>query len=148
MGDSIAARAEQGEHETDDAQLFPMGSMEGDKVTLSKIVKPGEKVSVEVSLRAASVPVAGGGLIDPRRDRKLLVTVEPGGPIMVPQRDEGKIASWTARQILRPIYVEAVQGGTAGDLEGLFAELLDADPTAASKALDSMQAKAVAVLGT
>lgn len=148
MGDSIATRAEQGEHETEDAQLFPMGSLEGDGVSANKLVKPGEAVKVELSMRAASVPVTGKGLIDPRRDRKLLVTVEPGKVEQVPQRDEGKVVSWIARQTLRPIYIEAVQGGTAGDLEGLFAELLDSDPKAAASALDAMQAKAVAVLGT
>lgn len=148
MEKSVADRAAAGEHQTpeDDEQLFPMGSLKGDGVTLGKLVKAAQDNKLTVSMQAAEVP-SGSGLADPDKDRTLLVTCEPGKVEVVPKREDGKVASWKTRQSYRPIFVEPVQRGDAGRLEAAFGQLILDDPKGAAKALDAMQTRASEELG-
>jgi hypothetical protein len=89
MGDrSIEGRAANGEGD-DAPELFPLGSLEGDGVTLKTIVKPSEKVETTVAMMSAEVP-SSGGLLDPRREGMLLVTYELAQAPLVPKREGGR----------------------------------------------------------
>jgi hypothetical protein len=149
MGDrSIEGRAANGEGD-DAPELFPLGSLEGDGVTLKTIVKPSEKVETTVAMMSAEVP-SSGGLLDPRREGMLLVTYELAQAPLVPKREgdraRGKqIVGWKIRQQVRPIFVEQVSG-EAGALEANFAALLAEDPAKAGALLDRMRERAEAAL--
>ena len=143
MGQSIEDRAANGDGSEQD-ELFPAGSVDGDGVTLAKLRKPGQSVEATVSLSSAEVP-SGGGLVDPEREGRLLVTYEPGKVEEVPVREEGRVVSWKERQHLRVVHVERVARG--GDhIEASFVELLDGDPKTAGKLLDRLQKRAKAAL--
>lgn len=139
-------RAEGGEHEEPDVELFPLGSVQGDGVSLGKFVKPGKDNTSKVKIKA--VKTAGGkGLADPDKLRTLLVSCQPGKVETVPHMEDGKVASYETVQHYTPTFVEGVQRGDAGRIEASFAELLRDDAKGAAKALDAMQQKATEVIG-
>jgi len=148
---SIREMAEADADAADDAELFPLGSLEGDETTLAQLIKPGHTVEVTVSMGTAEVPSPRGGLLDPANEGMVLVTFEVAGYTPVPvrrgDRVSGKeITGWKLRQNLRPIHVERVQG-EAGAIEAAFADLLRADEAAASSLLDRMRDRADKALG-
>lgn len=146
---SIKDRAANGEHEDGDpdVELFPQGGVEGDGVTLGKLVKPGKTNTTSVKVKATKVPSRGKGLGDPEKVRTLLVTTNPGKVVVTPHMRDGVVDHYTTDQIFEPTYIEAVQSGDAGRLEAAFAELLKRQPKEAAKALDAMQARATEVIG-
>jgi len=93
------------DEDVDGQTAFPMGALEGDAITLGKLVKASESVGVEVSMSKAAVPVSSGGLLNPRRQGRVLVTYLPGKVEEVPHRVDGEIDRWTFRQHLQPIFV-------------------------------------------
>lgn len=123
---SIAERSEDGDGQL---EAFPMGSVEGDaKVSLRTLIKSGETVENTASMRAAEVPLRGG-LVDPRKAGRALVTYEVAKVEVVASREDGQIAGWKQRTTLRPTYVEPV-GATDGDLiVHYFTELMSASPS-------------------
>lgn len=145
MESSIKDRAEAGEHEEPDVELFPVGSIEGEGI--KRLARPGKDNAFEVKIKAIGVP-SRGGLADPEKVRTLIVSCEPGQSVEVPHKEDGKVVRYTTRQHYTPIYVEAVQRGDAGRLEAMFLGLLKDDAKGAAKALDAMQARAKETLGS
>lgn len=146
---SIKDRAEAGEgtEPEEDAQLFPIGQVEGDGLSLAKFRKAGKDVHAHVKIKA--VRAAGGrGLADPEKVRTLLVTVQPGKAEEIPHMREGAIDHYENVQHYTPTYVEGVQRGDAGRLEASFLDLLHTDSKGAAKALDAMQRRASEVIGS
>jgi hypothetical protein len=110
---SIADRANGGEEgDGEQEELFPLGTLEGDKKTLAQIIRKGLPVETTVSLMSAEVPLRGG-LPDPDKLHRALITAEVAKLTPVPVREDGKIVSWKVRVSLRPTYVEAVEGQEA-----------------------------------
>lgn len=142
----MAQSTEEEQGQREDVQLFPMGSIEGDGVTLKTLIKAGKENKLTVKIKATRVP-SGSGLADPEKDRVLLVTCEPGKVESVPHKEEGRVVRYTTVQVYEPIFVEGVQRGDAGRLEAAFGQLLANDPDAAAKALDRMQAAASKAFG-
>jgi hypothetical protein len=103
---SISERAADETEAGEQVEAFPMGSLEGDGKTLKNIIKSGLPVELTVSMRAAEVPIRGGGLPDPDSLQRCFVTAEVAKYEPVPVRDDGKIVSWKIRCVLRPTYVE------------------------------------------
>ena len=141
---SIAQRAERGEGtepEEEAPELFPLGTLEGDSKSLKTLIKPGLPVKTTVSMRKAEVP-SSGGLLDPEREGMVLVTYALDGVQVVPTREgetgNRRIVGWKTRQVIRPIYVERVDG-EAGTIEAAFAGLLKADPQSAGALLDRLR---------
>lgn len=104
---SIGDRAGAGEHEQPEEELFPLGSLEGDGKSLKTLLRGGLPVEVTTSILSAEVPIRGGGLLDPERAGKVLVSYEVAKVETVLIREEGKIVKAKIRQVLRPTYVEA-----------------------------------------
>lgn len=127
----------------DPGELFPIGTLPGDDLTLRELIKPHHKVEVTASLMAAEVPMTGG-LVDPEREGMALVTYELAKPLLIPQRegdrDDKKLVGWKVRQQLRPVYVEGVRG-EAGVIEAQFAALLKADQQQAAALADRIRAR-------
>jgi hypothetical protein len=146
---SVKERAAAGEHEEPetDLELFPQGGVEGDGMTLGKIVKPGAENKLSIKLKSVRVPSRGKGLGNPEKVRTLLVTTNPGKVVVTPHMREGSVDHYSTDQVFEPTYVEAVQSGDAGRLEASFIDLLGRDPKGAAKALDAMQKKAAEVIG-
>lgn len=142
---SVEDRAAAGEGEEPD-ELFPMGTLKGDGVTLAKFLKPGKENKQAVKIKAVRVD-SSAGLADPEKDRTLLVTCEPGKIELVTHKGEGKVVRYTTVQVYEPVFVEGVQRGDAGRLEAAFKQLLLDDPKGAAKALDTMKADALTELG-
>jgi hypothetical protein len=145
-GRSIEERAGDGDGQM---EAFPMGAVDGDaKVTLRTLIRGGEPVSFTVSMRSAEVPLRGG-LVDPRKTVRLLVTCEAfDGGLPVPQREDGKVVSWKVRQSLRPTYVEPV-GPTDGDLLVHYhRELLASSPSEAAVVAERIAAQTAEALQT
>jgi hypothetical protein len=143
-GESIADRAENGEGDGDDDELFPLGNVEGGPKTLKNLIRAGATVKSTISLASAEVP-AGEGIFDPEAEGRLLVTFALGKVEVVPLKAEGKVQSYKVRQTLTPVYVERVSAD-GGDIEASFEALLDGDPKAAGKLLDKLQSRATKAL--
>jgi len=149
---SIADRARHGDGgpEVDEpqAEMFPAGVLDGDAKTLKTLIRSGLPVETTIAMRSAEVPNRGG-LLDPERSGKVLVTFEPDKYDVVPVREgepgNKRIASWKVRQMIRPTYVEGVDAAT-GDIEAAFEVLLDGDPNAAGALLDRLQDRARAAI--
>jgi hypothetical protein len=108
--ESVADRAANDDGEPTQEEMFPKGVLEGDnKVTLAKLIRANESVEVTASLMSAEVPLRGG-LVDPRREGKVVVSYEAARYIPVPQREgepgDKKVKGWKVRCQLRPTYVE------------------------------------------
>lgn len=138
-GRSITDRAGDGDGQL---ETFPMGAVEGDaKVSLRSLVKAGEPVEHTASLRAAEVPMRGG-LVDPRKPGRVLVSYEVAKIETVAVREEGKVTGWKIRQALRPTFVEPV-GASDGDLlVHYFRELIAASPSEGGQVADRIAAVA------
>jgi hypothetical protein len=151
-GRSIAERAADGDdgEPGEQAEIFPLGSIEGDAKTLKTLIRAGLPVTQTVAMGSAEVPISSGGLIDPDKEGMLLVTYEAAGyqpvPVREGERHEGKrVKSWKIRTHLRPIHVERIDG-EAGVIEANFASLLDVDDKAAAALLDRLGARVKAKL--
>lgn len=146
---------EMAEHdaETPEEELFPLGTLEGDDVTLGGLVKGNHSFQITVSMNGTSEihSPSDTGLFDPSKEHMLLVTCEQASLELVPDREgervQGKkIVGWKGRQKLRPIYCEKVKG-EAGVIESQFSALLGADEAAAMALLDRLKARAEKALG-
>lgn len=146
MGESISDRAANGEGEPDPDELFPLGNVDGGPKTLKTLIPPGAKVRSTVSIKSAEVP-AGAGIFDPNSKGRLLVEFQLGEAKAIPHREEGKVVSWTVRQVIEPTFVERVDAEGA-DIEAAFELLLDGDPNAAGKLLDKLKRRAGKALAT
>lgn len=112
---SVAQRAENGEGggKPDDepqAELFPDGVIDGDpRVTIKNLIRGGENVDLEVTLMQGKVPLRGG-LVDPRRSGKVVVSHDAAKYLLIPQREgepgDKKVKGWTVRCQLKPTYSE------------------------------------------
>lgn len=121
----------------DEGVMFPLGSVAGDNLTLSKMLK-GSPDEMTVSLRSAEVPV-NGGFLDPRNFGRVLVTYEVQKVESVILREEGEMTGWKAREILRPTYV--TDANNIGALVGSeFGKLIESDLDGAGRLLDELQA--------
>lgn len=150
---SIREMAEGDASEAEAAELFPMGTLDGDDVTLETLVKGNQAFQLTVSMNGTSEihSPAGSGLFDPSKEHMLLVTCEQASLELVPDREgervQGKrIVAWKGRQKLRPIYCERVDG-QAGIIEAQFAELLKADEGAAAALAERINARVSNALG-
>ena len=107
--EDTASVAERAEDEVPEAELFPMGSIEGDpKITWSMLLKRGRPVEVTSTMRAAEVGVRNGQLLDPEKVTQVLVTVVPEQAIVIYKREtiDGPVKGYKIRQPLRPTYVQ------------------------------------------
>jgi hypothetical protein len=143
-GRSIGERAANGEHDEPmtEAELFPMGSLEGDEVTPQSIIKRGAPVEVTVSLSKAEVPLRGSGLLDPNRSGRVLVSFIPGVLEEVPKRedagDPNKVTGWKIRQNLRAVYVRPATND-ADLIRAAFDSLMADDAAGAGALLDALR---------
>lgn len=142
----MAQSTEEEQGQQDDVQLFPMGSIEGDGVSLKTFIRGNRDNKLTVKIKSTRVP-SGSGLADPEKDRVLLVTCEPGKVETVPHKEEGKVVRYTTVQVYEPIFVEGVQRGDVGRMEAAFKSMLTDDPDSAAKMLDRMQAAASMAFG-
>jgi hypothetical protein len=123
-------------------EAFPMGAVDGDaKVSLRSLVKVGESVEFTAAMRSAEVPLRGG-LIDPRKGGRLLVSYEGAKVEVVPKREDGQVAGWKVRQSLRPTFVEPVGQTDADLIEHYFRELIAASPSEGGALADRIAAVA------
>jgi hypothetical protein len=148
---SIREMAEGDTQQAAAAELFPMGTIEGDEATLQTMIQPGDKVTHSVSMNGTSKVPMSGGMLDIRKEHTLLVTCEVAYPIPVPDREgdrlTGKrITAWDVKQKLVPIYVERVKG-EEGVIEAQFADLLRADENRAAALLDRLKGRVESALG-
>lgn len=122
----------------DEGTLFPAGSFEGDRVTAQALVTRGTGTVTTVALSRAEVP-SKGGLLNPNKSGRVLVSYAPGKVEYVPQRDEAqRIESWKLRQHLRATFVVDAND-EAGLIRSEFANLVRLDVRAAAELLDEMQ---------
>jgi hypothetical protein len=145
-GVTIDERAE--EHEYDPPEMFPLGTLSGDDLTPQKVVKRGLPVETTVALSRAEVPTSGG-LMDPDKAGRCLVSYVPGKIEEVPQRDgdEAKVVGWKIRQHLRATYVQPA-GDEADLIRAEFGALLELDSSAAGALLDELRSMAADALTT
>jgi len=155
MSEDAQSIREMAEGEAADAaaEMFPLGTLEGDDVQLGNLVKGDHTFKITVSMNGTSEIHSPGdtGLFDPSKEHMLLVTVEEASLELVPDREgdrvQGKsIIGWKGRQKLRPIYCEKVKG-EAGVIESQFAALLAANEGEAAALLDRLRARAERALG-
>lgn len=117
-GDEPDPDADSDEDGEGQAEMFPMGTLEGDpKVTLKNLIKPNHRVEYTASLMSAEVPVRHG-LMDPYADGQAVETHELAKIELVPIREtdsagQKKIVGWKVRSKLRPVFVEPVAGADA-----------------------------------
>ena len=114
-GLSVAERAENGDGEPTQEELFPLGTVDGDpKKTLKTLLRAGVPIKYTCALSSAKVPMRGG-LIDFESSGDLLVTFESGKLEVVPkiEKDEGgkrRVVEAELRQKLRVSYVQPADG--------------------------------------
>lgn len=124
---SIADRAESDEEPTQD-ELFPKGVLDADgKIQLKNLIRANEGVEVTASLMSAEVPLRGG-LVDPRREGKVVVSYEAAKYIPVPVREgepgDRKLVGWKIRCQMRPTFVEPADRYYSRDqVERILAEV-------------------------
>jgi hypothetical protein len=148
---SIREMAEGEAAQQEAAELFPIGSLEGDEATLQAMIQAGDKVTYSVTMNGTSKVPMSGGMLDIRKEHTLLVTCEVAFPVPVPDREgdrmTGKrIVGWDVKQKLVPIYVERVKG-EEGVIEAQFADLLRADEGRAAALLDRLKGRVESALG-
>lgn len=137
-----------GDPDPEPAELFPVGSIDGDGFTFKAIGNAKNPVTeITVAMTGGEVPIPkGSGLLDPAKEGMLLVTYEVADAgRLIPQREgdrgEKTIVGYKARQTVRPIFIERVKG-EEGVIEGHFAALLEADQGRAGALLDRLNARA------
>lgn len=113
---SIADRVDQADDldPLEQAELFPKGVLDTDgKIQLKNLIRANESVEITASLMTAEVPLRGG-LVDPRKEGKVIVSFEAAKYIPVPQRKgepgDKQLTGWKIRCQLRPTYVEPIEG--------------------------------------
>jgi hypothetical protein len=121
------------------AELFPVGSLEGDDMTPQKFIKKGLPVEVTVAIGQAEVPMSGGGLLDPERRGRVLVSYAFAKNIEIPTIEDGKLKGWKIRQMLRSTYVEQAND-EAALIKKEFEALLALDASEAGAVLDDLGA--------
>lgn len=145
---TVAERAANGEPEPDEAELFPLGSLDGDSITPQSLVKRGMDVEVTASLTRAEVPNRGG-LFNPSKYGRALVTCLPSTAEYVPLRADDahpqRVTGWKLRQTLRVTYVTPADD-VAELIRHEFEALLASDAEAAGKVLEAMRDTAAEVL--
>lgn len=119
-------------------ELFPLGTLEGDDFTPQKIIKKGLPIEVTVAIGQAEVPMPTGGLLDPNKQGRALVSYAFAKNVEIPQTDEGKIVGWKVRQMLRAIYVKPAND-EAALIRDEFKALLALDESAAGRVLDELK---------
>lgn len=122
----------------EEPEFFPLGSLEGDGVTAQTLVKKGLPMEVTVAIGSAEVPVPGGGLLDPNKGGRVMVSYAYWKTIEVPTVEDGKIVGWKVRQMLRAAYV-AQANDEARLVRDEFEALLALDPVRAGQVLDQLR---------
>ena len=137
---SIAEQAdgEQVAHDDEPEELFPLGSLEGDELTPSKIIKKGQAVEVTVSIGSAEVPMPSGGLLDPERTGKVLVSYAFSKQTQVPLRDGEQITGWKIRQELRATHVRSANDPVAL-IRAEYENVLARDEAGAGRLLEELK---------
>jgi hypothetical protein len=92
--------------DTDQDELFPHGSLDGDGVDLKGLIRPGLPVEYTKSLLKGEVP-GRKGLTNPEGERRAVVTHQLAEVVIVIKREDGEITGYKVREKLRPTYVEA-----------------------------------------
>lgn len=145
-GASAEERAEAGE---EIEELLPMGALDGEGPTLQNIVKRGMPVTLKVALSRAEVPNQGGGLFDPGRYGRALVTFIPGAHHPLPLREDAnnpeKVTAWKVTQDLRVTHVAPATNPYAL-IRAEYEALLATEPEKAGGLLDELQRMAAEAL--
>lgn len=139
---SITERAANGEHAE---ELFPAGSLEGDAKTPQNIIRKGLPVKVTASIGKAEVPMPTGGLLDPDKAGRVLVSYAHAKNEDVREEEGGKTIGWKIRQHLRATYVEPAND-EAALIRREFEALLALDAERAGGLLDELKALAAEAL--
>lgn len=147
---TVADRAADGEPEKTEEELFPAGSLVGDSITPQTLVKKGLPVELKVSLTRAEVPIKDGGLFDPNKYTRALVTVLPGPATETPKRDDrndgAKVTGWKIAQELRVTYVTPADDAGALVLAE-FEALLATEPERAAELAEKIVGLTAEALG-
>lgn len=120
-GKSIDDRAAEEITEDEDGQLA-IGTIEGERITLGKLIKGGLPVKVQRSLMSASVP-GKDGLLPPDGKTLLVVEVEVADYQPIPERErkqgEAKVTGWTIREHLRVVQAARAESADGRAMLGL-----------------------------
>jgi hypothetical protein len=128
-------------------EMFPTGSLEGDRRTLGNIVRPSHRVELNAIMSNGKAHLRDG-LPDPEKLIRYAVTCKFAGfagstpaPIWERQPDGNeKIVGWRIDVRLAPTYIEQLgQGESAVTVE--FDRLLAADPPSAGRLLEILTSK-------
>jgi hypothetical protein len=146
MADEIDGADEEG---TEQGEMFPNGTLEGEGKSLKTLHKPGQAIELTVALSRAEVPLRNG-LPDPDRPMRALVTgVFQKATTLAKREDAGnpmKVTGWKLAAAMRVEYVEAVPAEDSGLIEQRFRAMLEVDPAGAGRLLEQLQALASASL--
>jgi hypothetical protein len=123
--------------EESEAELFPQGSLAGDDLTPQKLIKRGLPTEVTVSIGKAEVPMPAGGLMDPGKSGRVLVSYAFFKNEEVAQRENGDIVGWKIRQHLKATYVQQAND-EAALIRSEFDALIALDEAAAGRLLDDL----------
>lgn len=129
--------------ETENVQeeMFPVGVLKGDRLSLANLHRPGLPVELAVKLKAGEVPLRDG-LVDPNKQVRVAVTCEASEYRQRPVREERngqmQIVGWKYICDLKPIYSEPL-GDNRNAVLLAFEQLLAADAQAAGVMLDDLQ---------
>jgi hypothetical protein len=134
------------EAEADQAEMFPLGSLEGDGRTLRNLMRPTLPITSTVSLRSAEVPLSGGDLLNPEKTGRALVTYLPEKYEEVAEHEGTEAVAWKVRQVARPVFVEPVKGDLPDMVEAWFDRVMEESPEAGGALADRIAAKAAARL--
>lgn len=124
--------------DADQPELFPMGTLEGEGITPQRLIKKGLPVEVTVSIGKAEVPMPSGGLMDPNKSGRALVSYVFGKNEDIPQFEDGNIVGWKIRQNLRATYVQNAND-EAELIRREFEALMALDGEAAGRVLDELK---------
>jgi hypothetical protein len=139
QGTSVEERAENGEHEEEQAELFPRGVVDFDGKNIDVIFRRHRtKVETTVALSRAEVPLRGG-LLEVDQPVMLLVRGEVSHYVPRPTRDsDGRQDGWKVQTVLRAGYVEAF-ASNAEAAESAFRRLVEESPKEATALLDRLR---------
>lgn len=144
-GESIADRAEAivgGAAMDLDAEMFPLGVLEGDPWNLDMVRKSKKPVEVTVALSRAEVPMRDG-LPDPNKSGRVAASHETAKYEVVPVKEEQPdgekiLVSWKIRVNLRVTYVEQM-GDTESVVKREFERLTSEDVQRAAEVADELR---------
>jgi hypothetical protein len=130
---------------TEQGEMFPNGTLEGEGKTLKTLVKPGQAVETTISIGKAEVPLRNG-MPDPDKPMRALVTgIFQSCKPTARREDAGnpvKVTGWKLAVHLRADFVEAVPFDDAGLIAQRFRAMLEVEPSAAGRLLEQLQALA------